>query len=478
MPFWNVTSTTLENGVTYVGGTSAYKDDNGKNKLTTITANNTTGYVPVVPGATATIRDNPPGLKGLSYAVQTDGKITYQYTDPSGGTRQFNSIQDLANAQIAGYNANTTLLIKNGMQSNLKQLAENANVGPSTATTQGQPGADSNPQNGSTSTPNTGDPNNQGNAANTDIGSRINNYNSRFAEKDKTLIYPINRKNANGGDFIKFEILSYQKSGLGNSATAARGQVTLPGMEYRTRNLLGSIYLPIQSGIVEGMSVDWGGGELNPITAAFANSAYNIIGSAAEGDLGKFFGSFSGSAAELQQLYKSATPELKLMLQNYFVEQAVKTNGLLSRTVGGAINNNLELLFNGPMLRSFTFSFKLTPREQREALVIRDIIRWFKKSMAPSLSNSQLFLLAPNVFKISYVYTGDGSQNNGNHPYLNRIKVAALRDIAVNYTPDGNYMTYQDGSMTQYELNLTFGEIDPVYENDYEFDEGLVGTGW
>lgn len=98
--------------------------------------------------------------------------------------------------------------------------------------------------------------------------------------------------------------------------------------------------------------------------------------------------------------------------------------------------------------------------------------------MAPSLSNSQLFLLAPNVFKISYVYTGDGSQNNGNHPYLNRIKVAALRDIAVNYTPDGNYMTYQDGSMTQYELNLTFGEIDPVYENDYEFDEGLVGTGW
>jgi hypothetical protein len=97
--------------------------------------------------------------------------------------------------------------------------------------------------------------------------------------------------------------------------------------------------------------------------------------------------------------------------------------------------------------------------------------------MAPSLSSAQLFLLAPNVFKISYVYTGQGNLDD-KHPYLNRIKVAALRDISVNYTPDGNYMTYQDGSMTQYDLSLSFGEIDPIYENDYVIEEGLVGTGW
>ncbi len=341
---------------------------------------------------------------------------------------------------------------------------------PTVAQTDPQPGASSDPQNGPSATPSNGDPNSSG-TTNTNIGSRKNNY------PDSELIYPINRKNGNGGDFIKFEILNYQKSGLTNQNTIAGGSVALPGMEYRDPGKpLATIYLPIQSGIVEGMSVDWGGGELNPITAAFASAAYSTIDGAKTG-LGGFYGGVATGANTIKDLFDNASPELRQFAVNYFVQQSVKSNNLLSRTLGGAINNNLELLFNGPMLRSFTFNFKLTPREQREAIVIKKMIRYFKKSMAPALSTAQLFLLAPNVFKISYVYTGQGSLAE-DHPYLNRIKVAALRDIAVNYTPDGNYMTYQDGSMTQYEINLTFGEIDPIYENDYELNEGLKGTGW
>ena len=34
----------------------------------------------------------------------------------------------------------------------------------------------------------------------------------------------------------------------------------------------------------------------------------------------------------------------------------------------------------------------------------------------------------------------------------------------VNYTPEGSYMTYEDGgSMVGYDLNLTFKEIEPVF---------------
>lgn len=55
------------------------------------------------------------------------------------------------------------------------------------------------------------------------------------------------------------------------------------------------------------------------------------------------------------------------------------------------------------------------------------------------------------------------------HPYLNKFKRCALKDFSVNYTPDGQYMTYaQDGSMTAYELSMTFCELDPVLANDYE----------
>ena len=117
MPFWNTTSTTLENEQMVVNNT--YKDADGNNKLTTITTTNSTGYKEVVPGDTKKIGDNPPGLKGLSYAVQKDGKITYKYDDGMGTTKQFNSIQEFSNSSIVGYDANTTKRIKDSMQKNL-----------------------------------------------------------------------------------------------------------------------------------------------------------------------------------------------------------------------------------------------------------------------------------------------------------------------------------------------------------------------
>ena len=96
--------------------------------------------------------------------------------------------------------------------------------------------------------------------------------------------------------------------------------------------------------------------------------------------------------------------------------------------------------------------------------------------MAPEATASQLFLLAPNVFKVTYMKINDGGKVTSNsqsgltpHPFLNKLKVCALKDFSVNYTPDGQYMTYLDGGgMTAYELNMTFCELDPVLANDYE----------
>lgn len=294
------------------------------------------------------------------------------------------------------------------------------------------------------------------------------------SEKGAALRYPENRTYT--GDFIEIEMRTYQKSGFQTGTDT----LTVTRMEDRKFTPLRRIYLPIQSGIVDSISVDWGNGELNPITAQFANVAYGTMVEAGKNGgfaAAKTFGFGIQEVAD-KLLKGNGNADLQKLLVNYFTEQAVGTPGLLSRSIGGAINNNLELLFNGPTLRSFTFNFKLTPREPKEAATIKEIIRVLKKGMSPALSNSGLFLSAPNVFKLKYVYTGTGSLIE-EHPYLNRIKVAALRDFSVNYTPDGNYMTYNgEGSMTQYDLSMTFGEIDPVYAQDYDKDEGQKGMGW
>lgn len=281
------------------------------------------------------------------------------------------------------------------------------------------------------------------------------------------------------GDYIQIQLIEYRKSGL---QTPEKGKgFGIIGQEQRETNLLSTVLLPIQSGITDSSSVDWGQGELNPLTAQFAGLAYGTIASSGTG--GNPFATFGAGLEAIagNLTSKDASPELRQMLINYFTQQAMggQVQNLLSRTAGAAINNNLELLFSGPQLRSFTFTFRLTPRNSTETKNIKEIIRLFKREMQPEVTPSQLFLLAPNIFKIKYMNTTKDSKSAVQHPYLNRIKKCALKDFSVNYTPDGQYMTYlQDSSMTAYELNMTFAEIDPVYANDYDEGEGATGMGY
>ena len=46
---------------------------------------------------------------------------------------------------------------------------------------------------------------------------------------------------------------------------------------------------------------------------------------------------------------------------------------------------------------------------------------------------------------------------------------------SVNYTPDGSYTTYSDGSMVSYQLTLNFQELEPVFNTDYKEVQGTVG---
>jgi hypothetical protein len=93
--------------------------------------------------------------------------------------------------------------------------------------------------------------------------------------------------------------------------------------------------------------------------------------------------------------------------------------------------------------------------------------------MAVQKNSTGLFLKTPSVFKLQYIYGKTGDQ----HPFLNKIKTCALTSFNVDYTPDGNYMTYNDdGSMTSYNVSMTFSELEPIYREDY--DEDLADMGF
>ena len=88
-------------------------------------------------------------------------------------------------------------------------------------------------------------------------------------------------------------------------------------------------------------------------------------------------------------------------------------------------------------------------------------------------NDGSLFLRAPNTFFIKYLGKNDDEEGSNLKKSLNKIKECALLSCSVNYTPQGTYMTFEDGSMVSYVIDLKFSEIVPLYDKDYEDDHPI-----
>jgi hypothetical protein len=148
---------------------------------------------------------------------------------------------------------------------------------------------------------------------------------------------------------------------------------------------------------------------------------------------------------------------------------------ILARGLGVVPNSNLELLFQGPTLREFSFGWRLSPRSDKEAKTVRKIVRVFKQGMAARKINSgaaagapAALLGTPNVFKLEYK-AGEKSISA-----LNKFKLCALTNFSVSYAPDGQWAAYDDSQPVSLTIGMSFTEIEPIFESDYQ--ETITGT--
>lgn len=305
--------------------------------------------------------------------------------------------------------------------------------------------------NGAAGNPNAADDPGTGSSAAgpTDTGEAIEGTKTK---EFGNFVYPTGLGNTKQ-DVVKFSMLQYSPSGLRG------GERTAP--ESRT---IGTVVLPIPNGISDTNSVDWGQNTLNAVEAAAAAAAFTSI---TEG-LGKGIKEAGDSFKEFL-----GEGETKKGAAALFTSAAVGTAGaqVLARTSGSVINPNMELLFNGPQLRPFQFTFKLSARSEGESKQIIKILNFFKRGMSPIKTQSNLFLKAPNTFKIQYLHRPKGE--NVDHPYIGRIKECALQSVTTSYTPEGQYATFSDGVMVSYQLTMQFQELEPVFNNDYDGIEGI-----
>jgi hypothetical protein len=296
--------------------------------------------------------------------------------------------------------------------------------------------------------------------------------------------YPLKRLE-NNTDYVKIDAYKYEPPGL-NLLTEGPFSFAQNSSDdtYRSigsKKIEGTVILPVpQSVPTNTQSTSWGEGKMGP----GATTALGIAQGTLEGD--NFFGDLGSSLVKAALGIKDATTTAvgQKTVQSFFASAAVGQllgqdtfNDVLARQTGAVFNENIELLFRGLNLRApFQFGFDLAPRDADEARQIRDMVVFLKKAMsarkgAENGGAAGLFLKAPNVFKVQYMSGGKP------HPYLNKFKICALTDLALNFTGSNTYATYSDGTPVHMNLGMTFQELTPIYAQDYP-ERNETGVGY
>jgi hypothetical protein len=275
---------------------------------------------------------------------------------------------------------------------------------------------------------------------------------------DNSLLrYPIDMDRTQ--DYMQFTMLEYRPRKLSINASKGGGAFedrpeAKNENEIQTRGK--TVVLPIQPSIADANTVRWQEDSMNSLEAIAAAAALGTIKNGVVGAQQAVEGIASIASGNSESLANIAAA--------LFAQQASGTKGLITRTLGGILNPNIELLFEGPQLRTFQFNIVLSSREPNESKNIRNIIRFFKQGMSVKRAQTDLFLKAPHTFEIKYIY----GITQKDHPWINRIKECALTGCTVNYTPAGSYATFGDGAMTSYEIGLQFAELEAIYDDDYK----------
>ena len=282
--------------------------------------------------------------------------------------------------------------------------------------------------------------------------------------------------------------------------TITKGQYRLTPL----KKFVARVALPMPNNISDSNNVAWGDDTMNNLSAALTasvmkNPTAGLIGGAVSsminGPLGQLItlgmvgldndGIVGPNGEQLNDLQARIIALAKSLDANgaqtlMKVNQGAATLGMLgvnvspesilSRGFGVVPNSNLELLFNNVTLRDFQFSWRMSPRDEREALEVKRIIRFFKQGMAAkTMKNTagerSIYLGSPNVFRLQY-RTAGGRIIEG----VNRIKPCAVVGTSVNYTPDGQWSGYDEGQPVSCTFSIQMKELEPVYASDYSAD--------
>ena len=245
---------------------------------------------------------------------------------------------------------------------------------------------------------------------------------------------------------------------------------------------LPSIMLPIPQDLSNTLAAGWQG-------KAFTGMGRSAIAAMAGGNMDAIGQKISDYTGNLKAIQDSLTSSVLNLVPG--VGGNLDANDISGATRGVVLNPNAELLYDSPELREIGMSFKMVPRNNEEAQIIRAICQAFRKAALPTwgggdgplqglrqlnkdgtvgkkeakTTSGENFIRVPRLCKFTFM------QGNKPHEYLTQFKPCAMSGVTVNFTPDNTYATYDDGSPVATELRINFQETKLIFAG--EVDQGF-----
>lgn len=132
----------------------------------------------------------------------------------------------------------------------------------------------------------------------------------------------------------------------------------------------------------------------------------------------------------------------------FLAEQLSRDDAMYSVAFSGAtgtvVNPQLEVLYQSPSLRNFSFDFIFYPRSQKEAEEVQKILTSLMFHQSPEIlgagaggGQGGYFMVPPSEFDIQFYYNGK------ENPNVQPISTCVLTSMNVNYTESGEWHAYE-----------------------------------
>lgn len=228
-----------------------------------------------------------------------------------------------------------------------------------------------------------------------------------------------------------------------------------------------NIALYIPNKLVNNGSIGYNGVNFELLQAAggVGKSIIDAARNFGDGDTDSAIGDIKGIASRVSGLGARALARIADGLAGVVGVPLNATEGL-QQVTGLVINPRQQQVFQGVATRGFDFTFSFAPKNQKEAVEVSNIIRAFRKAAHPSLA-AKAFLDLPSEFEIRYYKVHENGVVAENL-FLNKIGRCALRNVNVDFTPNGVNATFEDGSPVRTSLTLQFTELRPLTKEDIE----------